>query len=253
VGIYDPDAAFDLIEMTDELGMDSISLAVTLGYAMEWNRRHPDRQICGGLAFGDVEGIKTAVAAVAGGELPELGQGAKRLSEQMGETAYAMHGKGLEYPAYQPQTNPGYPWALSGGHMTMRTFFNLVLERDTSLEYWVDAITNKGWMYLLDDITGLCKFANAKIELELEALRLAAGLELTAEELRGAVERTFLRGYAQERRSGFDEADYRLPADAHSPMATTDLPYFLTEEFFAELRDRVTATLDERATAAGFM
>jgi aldehyde:ferredoxin oxidoreductase len=253
LGVFDPSAAFDLIHLADSLGFDSISLGVTLGYAMEWNARNPDRPICGGLAYGDIAGIKHAIRAVADGNLPEVAPGVKRHSEEMGDTSFAMHSKGVEYPAYQPQTNPGYPWALAGGHMSMKTFFNLVLERETDLDYWVDAITNRGWLYLVDDITGLCKFANVSPDLEAEALGAAAGLEVTGEELAAAAERTFLRGYADERLGGFSVTDYRLPAEAHQPMQTSNLPYFNTEVFFEELRRRVTATFEERAAEAGFL
>lgn len=252
LGIFDPDVAFSLIELTDELGMDSISLGVTLGYAMDHNRRTGSR-LLGGLAFSDPAGVAEAIRAVAAGRLPELGQGVKRLSEQAGETAYAMHSKGLEYPAYQPHTNPGFPWALAGGHMSMRTFFLYVIERETGVDYWVDAITNRGPLYLMDDITGLCKFANVGPDIEAEALRIATGLNITGEQLAATVMRTFLRGYACERRAGFGTDDYRLPAAAHEPMGGSDLPHFNTPEFFGEVQSRVMDTLDHRAAEAGFM
>jgi aldehyde:ferredoxin oxidoreductase len=252
LGIFDPDIAFSLIELTDELGMDSISLGVTLGYAMDHNQRTKS-ELLGGLGFSDPDGVTSAIREVAAGRLPELGQGVKRLSEQTGETAYAMHSKGLEYPAYQPHTNPGFPWALAGGHMSMRTFFLYVIERETGVDYWVDAITNRGPLYLMDDLTGLCKFANVGPDVEAEGLRVATGLDITETELVETVMRTFLRGYACERRIGFGTDDYRLPADAHQPMEGSDLPHFNTPEFFAELQSRVMDILDERAAAAGFM
>ena len=252
LGIFDPDVAFSLIELTDELGMDSISLGVTLGYAMDHNRRTGSR-LLGGLAFSDPAGVTEAIRAVAAGRLPDLGQGVKRLSEQTGETAYAMHSKGLEYPAYQPHTNPGFPWALAGGHMSMRTFFLYVIERETGVDYWVDAITNRGPLYLMDDITGLCKFANIGPDIEAEALRIATGLNITGEQLAATVMRTFLHGYACERRAGFGPDDYRLPAAAHEPMESSDLAHFNTPEFFEEVQSRVMETLDQRAVEAGFM
>lgn len=252
LGIFDPDIALSLIELTDELGMDSISLGVTLGYAMDHNRR-TGAGLVGGLGFSDPDGVIAAVHAVAAGDLPELGQGAKRLSEQVGDTAYAMHSKGVEFPAYQPHTNPGFPWALAGGHMSMRTFFLFVIERETGVDYWVDAITNRGPLYLMDDLTGMCKFANVLPELEAEAVRTATGLDISTEQLTATVFNTFLRGYACERRVGFNTDDYRLPAAAHQPMEGSDLPYFNTPEFFEQVQARVMATLDERATAAGFM
>ena len=135
----------------------------------------------------------------------------------------------------------------------MRTFFLFVIERETDADYWVDAITNRGPLYLMDDITGLCKFANATPELEAEALQVAAGLDIDPEQLRTVVMTTFLRGYACERRVGFDVEDYRLPAVAHDPMEGSDLPYFNTPGFFEEVQARVLATLDERAATAGFL
>jgi aldehyde:ferredoxin oxidoreductase len=253
LGIYDDGAALDLIELTDELGMDSISLGVTLGYAMEWNRRHPDAMIAGGLTFGDVFAAYAAIERIATGDLAEIGQGVLRLAIQTGESDYAMHSKGVEFPAYLPHTNPAYPWALAGGHMSMRTYLLAQIERETGVDYWVDATTGRGPRFMLDDITGLCKFSLLDPAVEVEAIRIAAELEITTDELLGVVDRTFVRGYANERRRGFVDDDYSLPSDAHKRIEHSSVPQFNTEEFFDEFRSRVLETLDERATAAGLL
>ncbi len=253
LGIYDPDQALTLIDLTDELGMDSISLGGSLGYAMEWNKRHPDSPVAGGLSYGDFEGVHAAIESIGTGGLPELGQGVMRLSLARGETGYAMHSKGVEYPAYLPHTNPSYPWALAGGHMSMRTYLLAIVERETDLEYWIDATVNRGHRFILDDITGLCKFSMITPDLEAEALRLVTGLDIDTEALVGVVDRTFLRGYASERARGFGRDDYAMPAEAHEPIEHSSIPQFNTAEFFGELRERVMQTLDERAIAAGFL
>ena len=253
LGIFDPDQAFELIALVDELGMDSISLGVTLGYVMEYNRRHPEAPIAGGLSYGDFAATREAVQAVAEGRLPEVGQGVKRLSEQTGETGYAYHSKGVEYPAYLPHTNPGFPWALAGGHMSMRTFFLLLFERETGLDYWVDAITNRGPLILLDDMSGMCKFAAIDPDTEAEAIRIATGLDVGGDDLREVVRRTFVRGYANERRHGFAPEDYSLPAEAHDELPHLRLPYFNTPEFFGRLQERVMAIMDQRARASGLL
>jgi aldehyde:ferredoxin oxidoreductase len=252
LGIYHADAALSLIRLCDELGMDSISLGVTLGYVMEYNRRNGP-VLLDGLSYGDTDGVEQAIRGAAAGQLPDLGGGVKRLSDRLGETEYAMHSKGIEYPAYQPQTNPGFPWALAGGHMSMRTFMLYATEKQTDLDYWVDAITESGPQYLMDDLTGLCKFANASPEMEAEALQIATGLDVSGDDLREAVLRTQLRGYAVERRQGFVPGDYRLPAEAHGPMGNSDLEVFNTPEFFDELRSRVIDRMDGEARAAGFL
>jgi aldehyde:ferredoxin oxidoreductase len=252
LGIFDPDDALSLIDLGDELGMDSISLGATLGYAMDYNRRNGG-ELLGGIQFEDPAATRAAILAVAHGELPELGQGVKRLADQTGETEYAMHSKGVEFPAYQPHTNPGFPWALAGGHMSMRTYILYVVERETGVDYWVDAISNRGPLFMMDDITGLCKFGGATADMQAEALRITAGLDISGEQLSAVVMKTFLRGYANERVHGFDVADYSLPAEAHEPMAGSDLPHFNTVEFFDEVRAGVIDVLDQRAVAAGFM
>jgi hypothetical protein len=66
-------------------------------------------------------------------------------------------------------------------------------------------------------------------------------------------DRTFLRGYACERRVGFDIADYTMPAEAHRPIEHSTVPQFNSEAFFGELRDRVIDTLDQRVREAGLV
>jgi len=244
LGIFDVDAICELVERTDRLGMDAISLGVTLAYAMEYNRRHPGVPIAGGLSYGDAAAARAAIDAIGSGNLPELGQGSKRLSESLGETGYAMQCKGIEFPAYLPQTNPGYPFALAGGHMSMSTYLLLLFERETSLDYWVEAITGRGPMIMRDDILGACKFAGLSNANAAKALRELAGIETTPGELRQVVLRTYLRGYRIEKRQGFTQADYDMPAEVHRPCPSIDLPDFNTEEFFAELKRRVLERFD---------
>ncbi len=251
LGIFDADAACTLVDLVDELGMDSISCGVSLAYAMEYNRRHPDAPIADGLAFGDAAGAARAIRAIAAGELPLLGQGCKRASEELGDPGYAMQCKGLELPAYLPQTNPGYPFALAGGHMSMRTYLLLLYERETGLDYWVEAITGRGLSILRDDLTGACKFAGLSDALMVDAIRAITGLDLDVDRLRQAVLRTHLLGYRIERDQGFTEADYVLPAEALRPNVHTQLPHFVTAEFSDELRTRVLARFDKLLAAEG--
>ena len=253
LGIYDVDKALDLVALVDELAMDSISLGVSLGHIMEWNQRNPENQYADGLSYGDYDAIVAAVNAAAEGRLPEVGEGVLRFAIRTGSLDFAMQSKGVEFPAYVPHSNPGYPWALAGGHMSMKTFILVILERETGMDYWVDAITNRGPMTLLDDMTGMCKFAALDPVLIAEALGTAAGLEVTADDLREAVDRTWVRGYTIERRVGYEVEDYALPAEAHQPAPASKLPYFNTPEFFDELRTKVTAVLDERAETYGYV
>ncbi|MHC4959709.1 MAG: aldehyde ferredoxin oxidoreductase C-terminal domain-containing protein [Planctomycetota bacterium] len=251
LGIFDPDAAADLVELVDDLCMDSISLGASISYAMEHNRRHPDAPIADGVTFGDVAATTALIEKIGAGKMPLVGQGAKRAGTETGEPGYAMHCKGVEFPAYLPHTNPGYPWALAGGHMSMATYLLLLYEKETGLDYWVDAITRRGIGTLRDDILGVCKFAGLNNANAAAALAAATGLELQKADLIGAVQRVFLRGYRMEKSQGFQDADYDMPSDVHEQLPQVELPYFNTAEFFAELKAKVNATFDAQLEAHG--
>jgi len=251
IGIFDIDQALDLVELVDELGMDSISIGVSISHVMEHNRRNPDKMVADSLQFGDFEKTLAAIEKIGTGQLPFMGQGVLRMSEELGEEDYAMQCKGVELPAYLPHTNPGYPWALAGGHMSMRTFLLLLFEGETDIDYWVDAITNRGIMVLRDDFLGVCKFCGLDDEKMCQAVNAIVGINLDPATLQDVVRRTFLRGYQLERRNGFSADDYVLPTDALLERPQVDLPYFITPDFFTDLRERVNNRFDEMIVEAG--
>lgn len=242
LGIHQPGPTADLIKLVDNLGMDNISLGTTVAYVCDYNERHPDKPLLNGATFGDHAKIRELIDKTGKGEMPEIGHGVKRLSEKMGEPGYAMHVKGLELPAYLPDTNPGYAWAIAGGHMTMATFMLLALQGDTSLDYWVDAITAKGLYQVRDDLLGSCKFSGMNHAMALTALKATTGLEITQDDLLASVRRAFLRALVLEARQGYEDSDYTLPAQVfESPNTNTDTPAFITPEFFSQLKERVWA------------
>jgi aldehyde:ferredoxin oxidoreductase len=253
LGIYDIEHALELVELVDELGMDSISCGVTLSYAMEFNRRHANdgKAIAGGVTYGDFEGARRLVEEIAAGRLELLGRGTKRLADHLGEPGYAMHCKGMEFPAYLPQTNPGYPFALAGGHMSMRTYLLLLYEKETGLDYWIDAITRRGPTIMRDDVLGGCKFTGLKDEQIAPAVSAISGIEVTAADIARVVMRTYLRGWRMERRNGFRREDYAMPAEIHREYPQIELPQFNTADFFATLRDKVVEKFDAMAEAEG--
>jgi aldehyde:ferredoxin oxidoreductase len=251
LGIYDQQEALEIVELVDQVGFDAISLGVTLGYVMDYNRQHPQQPIMEGVTFGDCAGACRLIKAAAAGQLPALGQGVRRLAESLGETSYAMHCKGLELPAYLPETNPGYPFAIAGGHMSMRTFLFLVFEGKTDLDYWVDAIVNRGIYYTRDDLIGLCKFAGTPDRVITPALRELYGVEVSSEEMQHATQRTYLRGLLLERKQGTTLDDYVLPERAYEPNPHVQLPHFLTPEFWQTLRERVFQEFDAQIERYG--
>lgn len=248
LGIHDGRQVAELIRMCDHLGMDAISLGTTIAYVLDYNGRHPEQPLLNGAGFGDFEGVRELLAQTGRGELESVGRGLKRLSEKLGEASYAMQVKGLELPAYLPDTNPGYAFAIAGGHMSMGTHLLLAKEGRTGVEEWTQAITKAGLLQVGYDMIGLCKFVGVGIDhpLVAAALKAATGLEVGPGDLAAAVRRAFLLGLALERKQGYVKAEYTLPARVfQDPDAGLKLPRLVTPEFFAELCDRVWSVFEE--------
>ena len=102
----------------DELGMDTISAASTLAWAMEANEKGLWDN---GLHFGETEAISGIWEDIAfrRGIGDELAEGSKRLSKKYGGEDFAIQSKGLELAAYEPRRavgmGLGYAVANRGG------------------------------------------------------------------------------------------------------------------------------------------
>ncbi|MFO7766754.1 MAG: aldehyde ferredoxin oxidoreductase C-terminal domain-containing protein [Pelovirga sp.] len=246
IGIHDPGQGARLIQACDLMGMDAISLGVTLSYLLAWNERHPDQPLLDGVRFGDYEKIRDLILATGRGNCPDLGSGSMRLSQKTGETDYAYHVKGLEIAAYQPETNPGYIWAIAGGHMTMGTYGMLIREGKTDFDSWVDAITRDKLQIVGFDMIGLCKFFDITkgigTQMVIDCLKSDFNLEVTQEDLKAAVRRAFVLGLIMEKRQGYTMAEYALPAEvAKEPNPHIKVPDISNLEYIEQLSQRVWA------------
>ena len=244
LGLHDAGQAARLIQLGDNYGMDAISLGVTISYALSYNERHPQETILNGATFGDYEKIRELVIQAGEGRLPEIGQGSMRLSQSLNETGYAYHVKGLEIAAYQPETNPGYAWAIAGGHMSMGTYGLLTREGKSDLDSWVKGITEDKLHIVGFDMIGLCKFFDITkgigTEMVVDCLKSELDLDVSAEDIRAAVRRSFLRGLALELRQGYTKAEFCLPAEvSDNPNKNIKLPNITSPEFIEKLEKRV--------------
>jgi aldehyde:ferredoxin oxidoreductase len=168
-----------------------------------------------------------------------------------------MHCKGVEFPAYLGQTNPGYPFALAGGHMSMRTFLLYVLDPNRepeSADYWVEKITREGWDMIAKDLHGGCLFFLAPPGEVAKGIQSIYGVPMTGERILEATHRTHLLGFALEQRQGAEPEDYGMPEEVFVGNRKGDLPgaHFLTKEMFLEIRDRVLSTMKADARDAGY-
>ncbi len=244
IGIHDAGQVARLIQLGDNYGMDAISLGVTISYAMAYNERHPEQPILNGATFGDYEKARELIIRAGEGKLPEIGKGSMRLSEQTGDTSYAYHVKGLEIAAYQPESNPGYAWAIAGGHMSMGTYGLLTREGKSDLDSWVKGITEDKLHIVGFDMIGLCKFFDiAKgigTEMVVDCLKSEFGFDITTDAIRAAVRRAFLRGLALELRQGYAKAEFCIPAEViDDPNPNIKLPIITSREFIEQLEMRV--------------
>lgn len=224
--------------------MDAISLGVTISYALSYNERHPEAPILNGANFGDYNKISELIIQAGEGKLPEIGKGSMRLSESLGEASYAYHVKGLEIPAYQPETNPGYAWAIAGGHMSMATYGLLTREGKSDLDSWVKGITEDKLHIVGFDMIGLCKFFDiAKgigTQMVVDCLKSEFNLDVSIDDIRNAVRRAFLRGLALEMRQGYTHAEFSLPEEvSENPNPNIKLPNITSREFIKKLERRV--------------
>ena len=246
IGVHDPGQAARLIQACDLMGMDAISLGVTISYLLAWNERHPDQPLLDGVRFGDYEKIRELIFETGQGNCPEIGSGSMRLAQKTSETDYAYHVKGLEIAAYQPETNPGYIWAIAGGHMTMGTYGMLIREGKTDFDSWVDAITRDKLQIVGFDMIGLCKFFDITkgigTQMVVDCLKSEFNLEVTAEDLRAAVRRAFILGLILEQMQGYTEAEYALPAEvAKAPNSNIKVQSISSHDYIEQLSQRVWA------------
>ncbi|MEG0680921.1 MAG: aldehyde ferredoxin oxidoreductase family protein [Eubacterium sp.] len=96
----------DINYEADILGMDTISLAGTMAFAMElYEKGLADF----GLRFGKTDNLIEIIRKIAYREKPydELADGSMRLSQKYGGSDYAIHAKGLELASYEPRKSVG--------------------------------------------------------------------------------------------------------------------------------------------------
>jgi aldehyde:ferredoxin oxidoreductase len=127
LGIYDLPTVIAFGLMADDLGMDSISLGGTLGFATELTERG---MLTSDLAWGNVDAYRRAIEDTAHrrGLGEDLAEGTKRMAEHYGGKEFAINVKGLELPAYDPRGCVGqgleYATTSRGGcHIRGSTMF----------------------------------------------------------------------------------------------------------------------------------
>lgn len=124
----------------DELGLDTISCANTISYAMEANEKGLWDN---GLKFSETEELSKIFEDIAyrRGIGDELALGSRRLSEKYGGKDFAIHAKGMELAAYEPRKavglGLGYATSnrggchLNGGYLVILEGLGLSMDQTT--------------------------------------------------------------------------------------------------------------------------
>ena len=123
-GVVDLDAIIKANHLSNELGLDTISMGATIACAMELVEKGniPESKLHGlDLKFGNAGAMVEAVwkTAYLAGIGADLALGSRKLAEKFGAPDMSMSVKGLEIPAYDPRSIQGiglnYATANRGG------------------------------------------------------------------------------------------------------------------------------------------
>ncbi len=251
--IFDMELVARANELCNELGLDVISTAGTVAFAMECVEHGLlGPADLGGLDlhFGNGEALLEAIVQIAdrrgAGEL--LALGSRRLAERVGggSAAFAMQVKGLELAMHEPRgkvgvglgyatneagadhlvafhdpifVNPesvGFKGAMPLGLTTPSPARDL---GETKVDIWY---TGERWNSA-EKVLGLCFFGPAprsfiQVSDVVDAVRAATGWDVTVEDLLEIGERAVNMARLFNVREGFNRSDDRLPDRLHGPL-----------------------------------
>ncbi len=220
---------FDLIKITQAnyhcnmLGLDTISMGVTISCAMELQDKglFPYEEV----KFGNEDVLSELVIKTAKREGigAELAEGSKRLAEKYGDAETAIHVKGMELPAYDPRGAMGHAlgYATSNrggchltGYMAAMEIFNAPkkIPRFT-LGGKPDLLVLKQNQSAIEDSLVNCKFSGYALGFDYQARFVSAitGLDFNVTRLLEIGERIYNLERVFNIGAGFSNADDKLP------------------------------------------
>ncbi|MHB1343320.1 MAG: aldehyde ferredoxin oxidoreductase family protein [Thermoleophilia bacterium] len=277
-GVDNMDAVIAADRLCDELGLDTMSAGVTVGFAMELFERGALTSVDNGdldLTFGNDRAMIALLEKMAYregiGDL--LADGVKEAAERIGGDAarYAMHVKGLELPAYDVRGAKAhglnYATAYTGADHNRGYAFQEIFGIPIPKEVDRFAIEGKGelckWNQDIRTATAdcptMCAFlldmAVPAVAAENSAALLTSltGLSFTAEEVFRVGERVNNLARAFNAREGFSRKDDTLPdrvmneplvvgASKGQHIPQEDLDLMLDEYYTARGWDLATGT-----------
>jgi len=213
----------------NELGLDTMSLGVTLACAAELveKGKFPDSGAeKSGLRFGNAEIYPEIVESIANrdGIGNSLADGARSLAERAGQPEVAIHVKGLEMPAYDPRgmsaqalgymTSPTGACHLRGGYSIALAYFGGIKEVPRfSTRQAAQTAINQHNLGIIQDSLGICRFTGFAVGADHWAKIYSAvtGVETSTEELDRAAERIATLERLFNLKAGMTRKDDDLP------------------------------------------
>jgi aldehyde:ferredoxin oxidoreductase len=251
-GIDDPAIVTTSEHLCDTYGLDSISTGSTIAFLMEcYERGLISKEDTGGLelTFGSVDALIETIHMMGSGNGPLAfaANGTRDASEKIGQGTddFAMNVKGLEIPAYLPQTAKGQALAYAVSdrgacHLRPWTYGKEVLGRGGQLDPM--ATSGKGEMVrdgqqrnAIYDSIGICKFFTYAAGLDelLELYTASTGFDMDRDEFDTVGRRVAVLTRAFNNREGFGRDHDTLPGrvmkSGSNPVTHLELDAMLDE------------------------
>ena len=234
-GVDNLEAIIKANYLCNELGLDTISMGMTIGCAMEMSERGliPKSDLGRSLSFGDAAAVVelTEAAGLRRGFGDLLAEGSFRLAQRYGHPEYSISAKKLEFPGYDPRgaKGMGLLYATSNiGASHMKG--DMIYIEFGYFDFRLDPLTTQEKapftkqmqdIYAVVDSAGVCAFVAMRhlmnhdqglaLERMARLMTAATGVDYDPESLLLAGERI----YNLERRfliqAGFGRADDTLP------------------------------------------
>ena len=208
--------------LCNDMGLDTISMGVTIGCAMELAEKG---FLDSDLRFGDAEKLEQLILDTAHrrGIGAEMAEGSYRMAEKAGAPELSMSVKKLELAAYDPRgmQGQGLVYATSNRGACHETG-NMLGPEVLALPRLIDRFATQGKSGIVSvhqnsaaviDSLVYCKFANMAVGEEFFARTLTAvtGQKFTADDLMMVGERVWNLERLYNLREGFTAADDTLP------------------------------------------
>ncbi len=221
-GINDLEAVAEANYLCNRLGLDTISVGVTIGCAMEMAAK---KLVDADIRFGDAAKLSSLIEDIAyrRGLGQELAEGSRAFARKYGGQQFAMQVKGLELPAYDPRgvQGMGLGFATSNrGGCHLRAY--MVGPEILGVPKMVDRFSTEGKAGLtifyqnlnaaMDSLI-ICRFTGLTVSEEYFARLLSAvtGADFQPQDLHTVGERIWNLERMYNLREGFSSADDTLP------------------------------------------